>query len=388
MIDPQALCLHCCLPRRRAGGCRDCGAEAPGLPVEATSTELAPGTVLNKKYVVGRVLGAGGNGVTYLAATLYKGERRAIKEHVPKDLATRSKDGHTVVPLKDTTQGEIDEERGKFRKEGDRLVRFAGHPRIVRVFETFEEHGTAYLVMDFVPGSTLGDRLREHRGAFREPEAVGWAIELCAAVQEVHARGLIHRDIKPSNALVADTGTLMLIDFGNARETHTKRGHTRVWTDGFAPPEQILGHDTQGPWTDVYGIGATLYAMLLGEAPPYAERRGTDGLPKLGAAVKRGRMRQETAVLIQATLALDPKHRPQSAEEVLANLQALYPSANPPKPPLPPDPVPLPAPVPPPDPVPPPSPDRTPISRDRLVTLAIIVALGLLWTLGVYVAID
>jgi serine/threonine protein kinase len=217
-------------------------------------------------YVLERVLGQGGFGITYLARDTNLDQPVAIKEYLPVDVATRREDG-TVRP-RTTEYGE--RYRGgleRFIREARTLARF-DHPNIVRVHSVFEFNDTAYMVMRFEEGETLA-ALLERRHVLSESELMRVLLPIADGLELVHKAGFIHRDIKPDNILIRADGSSVLLDFGSARQA---LGHTRTVTilvaPGYAPFEQYYsGVESQGPWTDIYGLGATCYRAIAGRPP-------------------------------------------------------------------------------------------------------------------------
>ena len=228
---------------------------------------LAAGTRLGE-IEIERVLGAGGFGVTYLARDLGLDTWRAVKEYLPRDWGTRRQDG-TVGPR---TGGDSEDYRWgleRFLDEARILARF-DHRHLVRVHRVFEARGTAYMVTEYVEGRTLAAEV-----ASAGPLSEGRVRELLLALtgvdglSAVHAAGLLHRDIKPGNVMVRPDGTPVLIDFGAARQAMGRhsRSVTAVLTPGYAPIEQYSVRGHQGPWTDIYALGALAYWALGGGCP-------------------------------------------------------------------------------------------------------------------------
>ncbi len=253
-----ANCPYCAAALEpSATQCATCGAAL-------TSQTLEAGTPIAGKYRVERVLGQGGFGITYLALDTALEHRVAVKELFPMGSTRR---GSSVVP---PPGGDFQEVKEKFLEEA-RVVQRFNHPNIVRVYGTFTENDTAYIVMEALEGETLGAEIAA-QGALPESRVLEIARQLCAALEVVHAAGLLHRDIKPDNVFLADDGRVVLIDFGSARAF--ARGqikkHTRLVTPGYAAPEQYATQAAFGTFTDVFGLAATLYHALEGRMPPLA----------------------------------------------------------------------------------------------------------------------
>ncbi|WP_218916389.1 serine/threonine-protein kinase, partial [Calidithermus chliarophilus] len=283
-----------------------------GAPVAFPS--LPPGTPLaGGRYVVGRVLGHGGFGITYEAANPVLGRTVAVKEFFPDGSVRQVTQ---LVPPTRLGAGGFHEARQRFIEEARTLARF-DHPGIVRVFDVFEENGTAYLVMEFLRGETLGKRI-ERLGRLGEREVQDIAFRVADALSVVHKAGLLHRDIKPDNVFLTDDGRVVLIDFGAARDFVQGQtvAHTRMVTPGYAPLEQYATSAKLGPYTDLYALGATLYHALTGALPPTAtDRAGGVPLPPLPRNVS-----PRLARLINRSLGMRVADRPGSVEELLREL--------------------------------------------------------------------
>jgi serine/threonine protein kinase len=237
---------------------------------------LPPGCRL-RQYVVVRLLGHGGFGLTYLADDTKLNRKVAIKELLPMDFALREKDGTTVVARSQQDGISLQWARQRFVEEGQTLAGLH-HPSILPIYEIFEEHGTAYLVTAFIEGESLEDWLRKvQRPAERDLRSI--AICLLDALELVHERGYLHRDVKPENILMDRLNRRpVLIDFGNARVASGARSSnlTAVLTKGYAPFEQYQSKGRQGPFTDIYALGAVLYRAIKGVAPDDAADRWED----------------------------------------------------------------------------------------------------------------
>ena len=240
---------------------------------------LPVGTVLNGRYILGRVLGQGGFGITYVAKDHRTGGLVAVKEYFPDTMATRSQ-GPAVTAY--TGQREENFSYGKecFLNEAKTLAEFIGNPNIVRVYSYFEENHTAYFVMEYVQGISLQEYLKE-RGRIPWQEAKRILFPVMEALEAVHAKGIVHRDVTPDNIYLTRDGQVKLLDFGAARYSlgDKSRSLDVVLKHGFAPKEQYSRHGRQGPFTDVYALGATFYFAITGRVPPDSiDRQDEDDL--------------------------------------------------------------------------------------------------------------
>jgi serine/threonine protein kinase len=278
MAQPEELCMGCMEPR--AGiVCALCGWTEGSPPVSPIF--LPPRTVLDERYLLGRVLGAGGFGITYLAWDLNLDLKLAVKEYFPNAFGARDRDSCTVIAANTQSKGAFDHGLAKFQDEGRSLARFQGHPSIASVMTFFRENGTAYLVMRFEDGITLKEYLEKNGGRMDAQTAMKIAMPVMDALRAVHHEGILHRDISPDNIIINSSGQIKILDFGSAKRDMTSQDRTLQITlkPGFSPEEQYRANGRQGPWTDVYAVGATLYQCLTGAKPPDAlERLNADTL--------------------------------------------------------------------------------------------------------------
>lgn len=241
---------------------------------QASYRTLQPGEMLNW-YRIERILGRGGFGVIYLATDTNLDIHVAIKEYIPSDVATRSGDSH-VHPITEDHGDVFRWGMDRFIKEARNLVKFK-HPNIVRVMSVFQENNTAYMVMEFEEGEDLRSHLRKP-GANSERSLKQLILPISKGLAEVHRHGFIHRDIKPANILVRKDGSPVLLDFGSARNASkfTQQSLTALVSVGYAPLEQYNqeSEEQQGPWTDIYALGGTLYFAIGGKDPVESTRRG------------------------------------------------------------------------------------------------------------------
>ncbi|MBI2993436.1 MAG: protein kinase [Gammaproteobacteria bacterium] len=224
-------------------------------------------------YVIREVLGQGGFGITYLAMDTNLNQVVAVKEYLPVEMAARGSDT-SVHPRSPEHEEQFRWGLDRFISEARTLAQFK-HANIVRVFTVFTENNTAYMIMEYEQGQALHEILKE-RGTLPEAELNGLLMPILDGLEQVHDRGFIHRDIKPANIFVRGDFSPVLLDFGSARQSLSvaTRTLTTLVSPGFAPFEQYTGKsDKQGPWTDIYGLGATLYRLVIGRAPVDAMNR-------------------------------------------------------------------------------------------------------------------
>ena len=325
MKNQRNYCPYCMTPISGNASCPNCGLTA-GTYVPSPH-HLRPGTVLMDRYLVGRVLGEGGFGITYIGCDLRLELKVAIKEYYPVDKASRNAaispelTGYSVGPAREGF------ERGKkkFLNEARAMAKMDKQQVIVSVRDFFEANNTAYIVMEYIEGTTFTELVAQRGGRLSPQELFPMIEPLFRALSTLHEGGLIHRDISPDN-LMLENGEVRLIDFGCARESeHGEETLTITLKHGYAPIEQYQ-QKGQGPWTDVYALCATIYFCLVGKKPPQAlDRIGGESdlmLPsKLGIAITP---QQEAAIL--RGLNLSPRGRFQTMEELHG---ALYPAVVP-----------------------------------------------------------
>lgn len=297
-INGVNRCLSCMEDKGPAPLCPHCGRDEAAPEFHPLC--LPAGELLNDQYMVGRMLGHGGFGITYLAWDLRLNVRVAVKEYMPRDQVTRARDGRSVAPFQGDAAEQFAYGLGKFLDEARNLARFAEHPGIVKVLGYFEAHGTAYMVMQYVDGLDLKAYLAQVGGRLPTPAALGIMAAVLDALRAVHDSGLLHRDLSPDNVYITRSSRIMILDFGAARDalgSHS-RSLAMVHKEGYSPEEQYRVSGQQGPWTDIYAAAATLYRMLTGSAPPDAmERLADDTLEppsRLGVALEHS---QEAALM-------------------------------------------------------------------------------------------
>lgn len=305
---------------------RALAAAPPPRPLPATlparTLALPPGLTIHE-YRIERVLGQGGFGITYLATDTHLNSPVAIKEYLPADIAFRAGD-RSVSPNASAHRERYRQGLDSFLAEARTLASLR-HPNIVRVARFFEAHRTAYMVLEYERGSSFRQWWPAQAAPHTQPERllVERLQPLLDGLATVHAAGYLHRDIKPDNIQVrADDGRLVLLDFGSAGQAVALADQEAVVvTPGYAPVEQY-GLGEQGPWTDLYALGATLYWAVTGHKPPDAEARagGAALCPAVEAAA--GRYGHAFLDAIDWALQMDPAARPRSVADWRSRLLA------------------------------------------------------------------
>ena len=293
--------------------------------MSACGAALPNGTVVDG-FTVLSVLGIGGFGITYEARDESLGRTVALKEYYPNDIARRDEDQITLAPADAAFSQDYRHGLVRFLDEARVLAKFKS-PNIVRVVRFLEANGTAYLVMEYEQGPSLGQLIRREK-QLDERTTRPLAEALLRGLREVHERGYLHRDIKPGNIIVREDGSPVLLDFGAARAaTGIKSGDmTVIFTPGYAPFEQYTRDTKLGPWTDLYAVGATLFSALTGRSPAPATDRmmaREEGRPdptELAMDTLFGDLSSEFHRALTWMLRPVAAERPQNAEAVIAML--------------------------------------------------------------------
>lgn len=252
--------------------CPYCGFEDTNEPISPLHME--PGTYLADRYIVGRVIGYGGFGVTYIGWDAKLEQKVAIKEYLPSEFSTRAP-GHSKLTVYSGDKAEqFSKGLSKFTDEAKRLAKFQNTAGIVKVYDSFEENQTAYIIMEYLDGETLADKLKRE-GVIAADDAIALLMPIMESLETVHKEGILHRDIAPDNIFITKDGNAKLIDFGAARYATTgySMSLTVLIKPGFSPEEQYRTKGDQGPYTDVYSMAATLYRTVTGKTPPDSLKR-------------------------------------------------------------------------------------------------------------------
>lgn len=264
-----------------------------------------------QEYRIESTLGVGGFGLTYLATDANLNMQVAIKEYLPSELALRGEDqsirSRSVHTLERFQWG-----RDRFLDESRTLASFR-HPNIVRVMRFFEANQTAYMVMEFVAGQALNEWITTRRPVLAAT-LTDMALSLLGGIEVIHQGGYLHRDIKPGNIFVRQDGAPVLLDFGSARAAAVDTERTAIVSPGYAPLEQYHAHGNQGPWTDIYALGAVLYWLVTGRKPMEATARVPHD-PMMAAAAHGAAAAQFPRALLEAIdwALAPPEHaRPQT----------------------------------------------------------------------------
>ena len=320
-MNGKNLCYNCFKEKPQPEGpCPYCGFDLAENQ-EKFPMALKAGTVLNSRYILGRVLGQGGFGITYVAWDKKLAARVAVKEYMPGELAARM-DGKTLSVMTAARRDDFAYGQERFREEARILAKFMGQPNIAGVTDYFDENGTSYFVMDYIEGISFKTYIANQGGKVSPEETLDVMIPVLRALTAVHAEGFIHRDVTPDNIYITKDGNVKLLDFGSARYSLGDKSKSLdvILKVGYAPKEQYIRRGRQGPYTDVYSCAACLYAAITGYLPPESlERLDHDSLvppSQMGVEIP---LYLERAIL--KGLAVQPEDRFQTAGEFLEALE-------------------------------------------------------------------
>lgn len=271
MVQKKNTAMHRCLGcmeeyEEEYEICPYCGYEKGTPPREAY--HMLPGTILAGRYRIGRVLGFGGFGVTYIGWDEVLLRKVAIKEYLPGEFSTRVP-GQTMITAYEGERSEqFSSGLGKFLEEAKMLAKLESANGVVHIYNSFQENNTAYIIMEYLEGRTLKEYLELNEKLSVE-EAKEILHPIITALKEVHAMGILHRDIAPDNIFLTNDGKVKLLDFGASRFATTSHSKSLsvIIKPGYAPVEQYRSRGDQGPWTDVYSLAAVLYKMVTGVTP-------------------------------------------------------------------------------------------------------------------------
>ncbi len=307
LAEDSKICSHCGFNEE----------ETPALP-----HQLPYGSVLNGTYMVGKALGEGGFGITYIGWDLNLGIKVAIKEFYPEGFVGRDgSQSYTVRSYQGDSTVFFNEGKDKFLEEARSLGKFMQLDGIVSVKDFFLENNTVYIVMEYLEGISLKTFAKENGGKVDADKLLEIMKPVIEALMEVHKNGIIHRDISPDNIMICKDGKVKLIDFGAAREASPEGEKTLsvMLKKGYSPEEQYRTHGEQGTWTDVYALSATIYAMLTGIKPDEPlDRLENDTLAPLSKMGVRLKKRQEDVLL--KGLEIKASDRVQTMEELYRGL--------------------------------------------------------------------
>ena len=331
MTDLEKLCPGCMrIVEDFEKPCPYCGFDKREYEKTRSYRTLPPGTILAGKYFLGKVIGEGGFGITYLAWEMNLEVPVAVKEYFPSGLATRDTQ---LTGGKSKTVSVMAGDQGhyyqsglrSFEQEARNLAKFQNLPGVVSVKDLFFENQTAYLAMEYIPGITMKQYLRSKGNRLDERTVLRLMRPVLESLDKVHRSGIIHRDISPDNILITADQKVTLIDFGAARMASGNDGKsmTILLKHGYAPVEQYQSKGRQGPWTDVYAICATMYRMISGKVPEEAvDRIENDRVKPLTMLAREENFQVSRRVsdVIQKGLSVSASHRYQNVRSLIKEL--------------------------------------------------------------------
>ena len=298
------LCPNCFAKRQNTDCCPFCHYRYNDLPDDNAS--LRQMTVLNHRYIIGRVLGVGGFGVTYLALNNETGEKNVPLKSLCRQSLLSGTEWETCIRAVRTTPNFLNIVNQDFLNEAKTLYTFRGDPTIVNVNDYFEENHSAYFTMEYLDGCNMRAQMQKSGGRIPVEMATIMLVTVGSALMDVHKFNILHRDISPENIFLTSNGSYKLIDFGAARffTSRANKSLSVLLKPGFAPPEQYSSKGNQGPWTDVYGLAATYYYLVSGVKPLDAMDR-LSGKPMAALCDLCQGVSKKTSDAVNRALALD-----------------------------------------------------------------------------------
>lgn len=276
---------------------------------------LQPGTVIAERYVIGRVIGSGGFGITYKAKDLLTDELCAVKEYLPSKLAYRKPGDDRLYAISESKKVLFEHSRKGFLDEAKIMMKFKNDKNIVHVENFLALNNTAYLVMEFLDGTNFMTLINKQNGKVPFNIGVEVFLTVANALERVHLNNILHRDISPENIFITNDANIKLIDFGSARQV-VDGNMSVLLKPGFAPIEQYSSNGKQGPWTDIYSLAATFYLSVTGKAVPDSQSRvSEDTLVRLDKICTQAS--EEWGNVIDKALKIDAEERYQSINEML-----------------------------------------------------------------------
>ncbi len=320
MLDPRSYCFDCMKPLPSPDGiCPACG---KNNSVRRNSNGELPPANLANKFFIGRALGRGGFGITYVGMHCNLGTRVAVKEYFPADISRRAADGIRIEASSPEYTEMFEQGKRKALAEARIIARVQNVPDVVRIYDCFSRNNTVYIIMEYVEGETFAD-LVSRMGPLRWGEVWPVMRPMGAALDALHGQNLVHRDISPDNIMIRkDNGRAVLLDFGAASAT-IREGQERekVLKEGYAAPEQYQDQAGIDGRADIYSWAATLYFTLTGERPPAAsQRRFGDG--ELPWKRKKGDISRAVRDALARGMAITKEERYSTAGELTAALDS------------------------------------------------------------------
>lgn len=280
---------------------------------------LAMGTALKDRYVIGKVIGSGGFGIIYLAYDTYAERRVAVKEYFPVGTAVRIPDRITIDAISYRYEDDFIKGKERFFNETKILSHLGSSTDVIKVYDVFAANGTVYYAMEYVDGLSVAEYTKKY-GKISAEQALFAALKISSAFTLIHEKNIIHRDLSPENVMITADGNVRIVDFGNARSFSYDEGNslTVALKPGYAPLEQYQHYGSQGPWTDIYSLGAVLYYALTLDNPQDPMTRIDDD-----SEFRAGLLHidKQLAEIISKMTAIKTEERYANGAEVLTDLK-------------------------------------------------------------------
>lgn len=309
-------CVSCMTPLNGFDVCPSCGRVQSH---ECNDLSYLPmGYILTNRYFVGKCIGFGGFGITYVAWDEALQQKVAIKEYYPSGLVSRVPGDVDVVVFSGSKKDQYLAGLSRFLAEARNMVKFSNEPNIVNVIDYFEANNTAYIVMEYLDGITLKEYLKQLGGSISYEVALQIIRPVCAALAKMHEQGIVHRDVSPDNIFITTQNAIKLIDFGAARLAKGEKEETLsvILKPGYAPPEQYRTKSKQGSFTDVYAVGACMYRMITGHMPPESVDREIEDDMAMPSAFNKD-IPEKVDRAIARAMALDSSVRFKTTDEFI-----------------------------------------------------------------------
>lgn len=313
------ICPNCFLQGYDGGKCANCG-YTPELKADWEDYVLPVGTLLNDRYITGRVLGVGGFGITYRVCDLRTGTICAVKEYAPSMICARAIGNRMVCRITERTDSYF-HGLERFEKEAMLLMSLSDIPEIIHVFDYFRENNTAYYAMELLTGVDLSTLVRKH-GRFAFNEILPTILQVCGVMDRLYSDyKIIHRDLTPENIRILEDGSFKIFDFGNAKQEVKNPQETLLVKPSYAPPEQFSTTLPEGSYTDVYSIASTLFFTLTGKRLVPTNDR-LNGVPYTSLYQMRLGVPKFISDAVDHALTLDYRQRTQTMRQFAEELTA------------------------------------------------------------------
>lgn len=264
-MDYENLCISC-FGEMVDGSCPQCGYMESG---NRKKTMLPARILLNGRYLVGEVLGLDKSAVNYKAWDTKQNKIVEIQEYFPRDLVNREKDSANLEVVSQDLSEEYFKSVNTIKNNAEKMFEFSSSENIINIFDSFEENNTVYIVSEYLEGMLLGDYVEGCGGKLSSEEAVSIISSVLDGLALIHKAGLVHRAVTPKNIILTTTNKIKIINFRSLRESSPYKDNklTVYFSPGYAPPEQYRSSSKQGPFSDIYSVGAVLYKILTGQKP-------------------------------------------------------------------------------------------------------------------------